>query len=87
MARPVPGEPAGRLGVPAERGDREPSGAGGRLGELSARFNVDVPCPPFWGGYRLTPDVIEFWHHRDNRLHDRLRYRREVNWILERLSP
>ena len=59
----------------------------GRLAELSARFNVDVPCPPFWGGYRLVPDVVEFWHHRDDRLHDRLRYRREVNWILERLSP
>lgn len=59
----------------------------GRLAELSARFNVDVPCPPFWGGYRLEPDVVEFWHHRDDRLHDRLRYRREVNWILERLSP
>ena len=59
----------------------------GRLAELSARFNVDVPCPPFWGGYRLVPDVIEFWHHRDDRLHDRLRYRREVKWILERLSP
>ncbi len=59
----------------------------GRLAELSARFNVDVPCPPFWGGYRLVPDVVEFWHHRDDRLHDRLRYRREVNWVLERLSP
>lgn len=59
----------------------------GRLAELSARFDVDVPCPPFWGGYRLVPDVVEFWHHRDDRLHDRLRYRREVNWILERLSP
>lgn len=58
-----------------------------RLAELTTRFNVDVPCPPFWGGYRLVPDVVEFWHHRDDRLHDRLRYRREVNWILERLSP
>jgi pyridoxamine 5'-phosphate oxidase len=58
-----------------------------RLAELSARFNLDVPCPPFWGGYRLVPDLVEFWHHRDDRLHDRLRYRREVNWIVERLSP
>ena len=59
----------------------------GRLAELSARFDGAVPCPPFWGGYRLMPDVIEFWHHRDDRLHDRLRYRREATWILDRLSP
>lgn len=59
----------------------------GRLAELSARFDGDVPCPPFWGGYRLVPDVVEFWHHREDRLHDRLRYRREATWILERLSP
>ncbi len=59
----------------------------GRLAELSARFDGDVPCPPFWGGYRLVPDVVEFWHHRDDRLHDRLRYRRGTTWILDRLSP
>ncbi len=59
----------------------------GRLAELSACFDGDVPCPPFWGGYRLVPDVVEFWHHRDDRLHDRLRYRREGTWILDRLSP
>ena len=58
-----------------------------RLAELAGRFHGDVPCPPFWGGYRLVPDVVEFWHHRDDRLHDRLRYRREGTWVLERLSP
>ncbi len=59
-----------------------------RLAEMSARFGGKVPCPPFWGGYRLVPHTIELWHHRDDRLHDRLRYRRDTPvWILERLSP
>jgi pyridoxamine 5'-phosphate oxidase len=48
----------------------------------------DVPLPPFWGGYRLAPDSIEFWLSRQSRLHDRLRYRREGDeWIIERLAP
>jgi pyridoxamine 5'-phosphate oxidase len=49
----------------------------------------DVPLPPFWGGYRVTPDTVEFWMGRENRLHDRLRYRRgdRGEWVIERLSP
>jgi pyridoxamine 5'-phosphate oxidase len=48
----------------------------------------DVPRPAWWGGYVLQPDTVEFWQNRPNRLHDRLRYRREgEDWILERLSP
>lgn len=48
----------------------------------------DVPRPAWWGGYVLRPDTVEFWQNRPNRLHDRLRYRRdEERWILERLSP
>ena len=48
-----------------------------------------VPVPPQWGGFRLAPEIVEFWLGRRNRLHDRLRYRREKNgdWIIERLSP
>jgi pyridoxamine 5'-phosphate oxidase len=47
-----------------------------------------VPTPPNWGGYRLKPQTIEFWQGRPNRLHDRLRYRREDDaWKIERLSP
>jgi pyridoxamine 5'-phosphate oxidase len=48
----------------------------------------EVPLPEFWGGYLLVPNVLEFWHGRVSRLHDRLRYRRDAGrWIIERLSP
>lgn len=44
--------------------------------------------PPHWGGYILTPDLIEFWQGRPNRLHDRLQYTvKNGNWIIERLAP
>src|SRR5262249_35760582 len=48
-----------------------------------------VPLPTTWGGYRLLPGVFEFWRHRDNRLHDRFRYRRNEGdlWISEYLAP
>jgi pyridoxamine 5'-phosphate oxidase len=48
-----------------------------------------VPLPPFWGGFRLVPDELELWEHRDDRLHDRLRYRRTDDgiWVVERLQP
>jgi pyridoxamine 5'-phosphate oxidase len=59
-----------------------------RVEELEARFPDDVPPPPFWGGYRVRPEVIEFWRHREDRLHDRLRYRlADGNWVRERLAP
>ena len=55
----------------------------------AARFaGDDVPLPPFWGGYLVTPTSIEFWQHRDDRLHDRLRYERAgEGWTLTRLQP
>ena len=50
--------------------------------------SVDIPLPPYWGGYILKPDNFEFWQGRANRLHDRVRYRIEDSkWIIERLSP
>jgi pyridoxamine 5'-phosphate oxidase len=59
-----------------------------RLAEAEARFPGDVPPPPTWGGYRLGPERIEFWQGRTNRLHDRLRYRKDgAAWIIERLAP
>ncbi len=50
---------------------------------------AEVPVPGHWGGFRLTPETFEFWQHRDNRLHDRLRYRRGPggDWQIERLAP
>lgn len=48
----------------------------------------EIPLPEFWGGYVLNPISYEFWQGRTNRLHDRIRYRKEnEQWIIERLSP
>lgn len=49
----------------------------------------EVPLPPNWGGFRLVPEMVEFWQGRRSRLHDRLRYRREAggDWTVERLAP
>jgi pyridoxamine 5'-phosphate oxidase len=49
----------------------------------------DVPLPAQWGGYRLVPQVYELWQHREHRLHDRLRWRRDegVGWVADRLAP
>jgi len=49
----------------------------------------EVPRPAHWGGLRVVPDSVEFWQGRPDRLHDRLRYRREDGgrWVVERLAP
>ena len=61
-----------------------------RLRELEREYEGrEIPRPPFWGGYRVEPEIIEFWQGRENRLHDRLLYRRDIDggWIRERLQP
>jgi pyridoxamine 5'-phosphate oxidase len=60
-----------------------------RLRELEAEYEGrEVPRPPFWGGYRVKPETIEFWQGRENRLHDRLVYRYSDGlWRRERLQP
>jgi pyridoxamine 5'-phosphate oxidase len=58
------------------------------LEQMRARHGDNPPRPPHWGGYRLTPSAIEFWQGRENRLHDRLLYRRAQGaWTIERLAP
>jgi len=60
-----------------------------RQRELEAQFaNQPVPRPAHWGGFRLIPDLIEFWQGRPSRLHDRIRYRlMNDSWAIERISP
>jgi len=55
---------------------------------VERRYPEGPPLPAFWGGYRVAPEVVEFWQGRRHRLHDRLRYVRSRNgWRIERLAP
>jgi len=69
-----------------------------QFAEIAALYKMGYPAgcvaggpprPRYWGGYRVRPDEIEFWQGAENRLHDRLRYRRsrDGSWKMERLSP
>ena len=60
-----------------------------RFDELEAEWRTrEIPRPPYWGGYLLRPEAIEFWEGRPSRLHDRIHYLREDGgWRAERLSP
>ena len=59
------------------------------LAEVEQRFaDRDVPLPDEWGGFRVVPEVVEFWQGRKGRLHDRLAYRRAGEaWEVVRLAP
>ena len=66
------------------------------LDELTASYaaaeqrfgGVEVPCPEHWGGYRVRPNMIEFWQGQPSRMHDRLVYRcNDAGWSLTRLAP
>jgi pyridoxamine 5'-phosphate oxidase len=62
-----------------------------RFAQIAARYadeSAPVPRPPNWGGYRLAPDLFEFWQGRRSRMHDRILYRRAIDaWTIERLAP
>ena len=59
-----------------------------RLLEANYPAGTPIPLPPFWGGYRLLPDLMEFWQQGPDRLHDRFVYRRMgKNWNRGRLAP
>lgn len=61
-----------------------------KVENLTTQFkDKDIPRPPHWGGYKLIPDMFEFWQGRPSRLHDRIRYTHSAgsSWHIERLSP
>lgn len=60
-----------------------------RMGAFAEEYaQREVPRPPHWGGYRVYPEVLEFWREGDDRLHDRVRFRRtERRWVREYLAP
>jgi len=86
--------PAGSRRAAAISAQSETVGSRAELEQKYAALNAkypagDVPRPKNWGGYRVQPDEIEFWHSRENRLHDRIRFRRRADgsWLVERLAP
>ncbi|CAN5524543.1 pyridoxamine 5'-phosphate oxidase [soil metagenome] len=59
------------------------------VSRFTQQFGENIPRPPHWGGFRIKPDLIEFWQGRSSRLHDRIRYSRASgkSWTIERLAP
>ena len=83
------GSQLGALASEQSRPVRDRGALEDRLRKLEAEYEGrEVPRPPFWGGYRVEPESMEFWQGRENRLHDRLRYHLlDGVWRRERLQP
>ena len=85
--------PASQLGAWASKQSQVLDGRrilDARLAEMTERFaGKDIPLPPHWGGFRVRPEMMEFWQGRPSRLHDRFRYNRQSDdgWTIERLAP
>jgi pyridoxamine 5'-phosphate oxidase len=77
------------LASPQSQRIRTRSELEGRVRELERTYDgSDLPLPDDWGGFRVTPQAIEFWQQRRDRLHDRFRYTRSGgDWLIERLAP
>jgi pyridoxamine 5'-phosphate oxidase len=88
-SRPA-GSQLGALASPQSRPVPDRAELEARLHMLEQRYPAgDIPLPDYWGGYRVTPEMFEFWQGRANRLHDRLRYTRTPTsaWAITRLAP
>lgn len=92
----VPGEESDAYWRTRPPGSRRSAAASRQSDVLASRAELEAAAaalddparPAFWGGYRLEPETLEFWEHRDDRLHDRLRYRRDGDcWVSELLYP
>jgi pyridoxamine 5'-phosphate oxidase len=90
LSEQAAGKPVERLGFGAEPSRCGAGCSGGAAAEARDEYEGrDVQRPPFWGGYRVEPEAIEFWQGRENRLHDRLLYRcsGDGRWSRKRLQP
>ena len=88
-SRPT-GSQLGALASPQSQPVHDRAVLEARLHELEQRYHgSDIPLPDYWGGYRVAPEMFEFWQGRPNRLHDRLRYTRTPAgvWTITRLAP
>ena len=87
LSRPVDSR-LGAWASPQSRPMRDRRAIEERFEEARRTHGDDPARPPYWGGYRLVPDCLEFWQGRASRLHDRIQYRLENNrWVIERLAP